>query len=58
MDERLIRFLKIYIPNTGKTVYEGSHADIALALSSSREVIRDCSKPWNTIKRLCYRATK
>jgi CRP/FNR family transcriptional regulator len=39
MDERLIRFLKNIYTNTGKTVYEGSHADIALALSSSREVI-------------------
>lgn len=39
MDERLIRFFKNIKASTGKTVYDGSHADIALALSSSREVI-------------------
>lgn len=39
MDERLILFFKNYYTNTKKTLYTGTHADIALSLNSSREVI-------------------
>ena len=39
MDERLERFFTDRYQNTKKTVYTGSHQDIASSLSTSREVI-------------------
>jgi CRP/FNR family transcriptional regulator len=39
MDERLEKFFTDRHKNTGSTVFEGSHQEIALALNSSREVI-------------------
>jgi CRP/FNR family transcriptional regulator len=39
MDERLIRFFKTIYESSSKTIYEGSHSDIAQSLNSSREVI-------------------
>ncbi len=39
MDERLIDYFKNYHKTTGKTLYKGTHEEIARALTSSREVI-------------------
>lgn len=39
MDERLIRYFKNIYKTTNKTIFEGSHSDIAQALSTSREVV-------------------
>jgi CRP/FNR family transcriptional regulator len=39
LDERLVRFFIDRHKSTGKTVFEGSHQDIALQLNTSREVI-------------------
>jgi len=39
LDERLIRFFDERFKSTGKTVFQGTHLDIALQLNSSREVI-------------------
>ncbi|MFN8241842.1 MAG: Crp/Fnr family transcriptional regulator [Bacteroidales bacterium] len=39
LDERLVRFFSDRFRSTGKTVYEGTHLDIAIQLNSSREVI-------------------
>lgn len=39
MDERLERFFKDRFNNTGQTVFNGSHQDIASSLSTSREVV-------------------
>lgn len=39
MDERLIRFFMELYRSTGKTVFKGTHNDIALQLNTSREVV-------------------
>ena len=39
LDERLIRFFRERFRSTGKTVFTGTHQDIALQLNTSREVI-------------------
>jgi CRP/FNR family transcriptional regulator len=39
LDERLVRFFAERYKSTGRTVFEGSHQDIALQLNTSREVI-------------------
>lgn len=39
LDERLIRFFQDRYSSTGKTVFPGTHQDIALQLNTSREVI-------------------
>lgn len=39
LDERLIRFFEERYASTGKTVYKGTHQDIAIQLNTSREVI-------------------
>ncbi len=39
LDERLIRFFEERYRSTGKTVYNGTHQEIASGLNSSREVI-------------------
>jgi CRP/FNR family transcriptional regulator len=39
LDERLIRFFEDRYRSTGKTVFPGTHQDIALQLNTSREVI-------------------
>jgi len=39
LDERLIRFFEDRYKSTGKTVFHGTHLDIAIQLNTSREVI-------------------
>jgi len=39
LDERLIRFLEERFSSTGKTIFPGTHQDIAEQLNTSREVI-------------------
>jgi len=39
LDERLIRFFEDRFRSTGKTIFHGTHQEIALQLNSSREVI-------------------
>lgn len=39
MDERLVRYFKNMYKTSNKTIFEGSHSDIAQSLSTSREVI-------------------
>jgi CRP/FNR family transcriptional regulator len=39
LDERIIRFFEDRYRSTGKTVFNGTHQDIALQLNTSREVI-------------------
>lgn len=39
LDERLIRFFRERFRSTGKTVFSGTHQEIALQLNTSREVI-------------------
>jgi CRP/FNR family transcriptional regulator len=39
LDERLIRFFEDRYRSTGKTVFKGTHQDIALQLNTSREVL-------------------
>ncbi len=39
LDERLIRFFEERHKSTGKTVFQGTHQDIAIQLNTSREVI-------------------
>ena len=39
LDERLIRFFEDRYKSTGKTLFQGTHQDIAIQLNSSREVI-------------------
>jgi len=39
LDERLIRFFEDRYRSTGKTIFPGTHQDIALQLNTSREVI-------------------
>jgi CRP/FNR family transcriptional regulator len=39
LDERLIRFFEDRYKSTGKTIFPGTHQDIALQLNTSREVI-------------------
>lgn len=39
LDERLIRFFEDRFRSTGKTVFHGTHQDIAIQLNTSREVI-------------------
>jgi CRP/FNR family transcriptional regulator len=39
LDERLIRFFEDRFRSTGKTVFNGTHLEIALQLNTSREVI-------------------
>lgn len=39
MDERLEKFFTDRYQNTGATLFEGSHQDVAMALNTSREVI-------------------
>lgn len=39
LDERLIRFFEERYRSTGKTIFPGTHNDIALRLNTSREVI-------------------
>ncbi|HBH84052.1 MAG: hypothetical protein A2X04_13205 [Bacteroidetes bacterium GWF2_41_9] len=39
LDERLIRFFEERFSSTGKTVFPGTHQDIAMQLNTSREVI-------------------
>ncbi len=39
LDERLIRFFEERYKSTGKTLFTGTHQDIAIQLNSSREVI-------------------
>jgi CRP/FNR family transcriptional regulator len=39
LDERLLRFFADRYRSTGKTVFNGTHQDIALQLNTSREVI-------------------
>jgi CRP/FNR family transcriptional regulator len=39
LDERLIRFFKDRFRSTAKTIYPGTHQDIALQLNTSREVV-------------------
>lgn len=39
LDDRLIRFFEERYKSTGKTVFPGTHQDIALQLNTSREVI-------------------
>jgi CRP/FNR family transcriptional regulator len=39
LDERLIRFFEDRYRSTGKTVFPGTHQDIALQLNTSREVV-------------------
>jgi CRP/FNR family transcriptional regulator len=39
LDERLIRFFEERFSSTGKTVYPGTHQDIAEQLNTSREVV-------------------
>ncbi|MGB4292882.1 MAG: Crp/Fnr family transcriptional regulator [Bacteroidales bacterium] len=39
MDERLIRFFLELYRSTGKTVFKGTHNDIAIQLNTSREVV-------------------
>lgn len=39
LDERLIRFFDERYKSTGKTIFPGTHQDIALQLNTSREVI-------------------
>jgi CRP/FNR family transcriptional regulator len=39
LDERLVRFFKERFKSTGKTVFTGTHLDIAILLNTSREVI-------------------
>ncbi len=39
LDERLVRFFEERYRSTGKTIYPGTHQEIALQLNSSREVI-------------------
>jgi len=39
LDERLIRFFQERYRSTGKTVFSGTHHDIAIQLNTSREII-------------------
>ena len=39
LDERLVRFFRERYESTGRTLFEGTHQDIALQLNTSREVI-------------------
>lgn len=39
LDERLVRFFEIRYRSTGKTIFRGTHQEIASLLNSSREVI-------------------
>ena len=39
LDERLIRFFEERYSSTGKTVFSGTHYDIAIQLNTSREII-------------------
>lgn len=39
LDERLVRFFEDRFKSTGKTLFHGTHQDIAIQLNSSREVI-------------------
>jgi len=39
LDERLVRFFEDRYRSTGKTIFNGTHLDIALQLNTSREVI-------------------
>lgn len=39
LDERLIRFFEDRFASTGKTIFPGTHLDIALQLNTSREVV-------------------
>jgi len=39
LDERLVRFFEERFRSTGKTLFEGTHQDIATQLNTSREVI-------------------
>jgi CRP/FNR family transcriptional regulator len=39
LDDRLVRFFQDRYKSTGRTVFNGTHQDIALQLNSSREVI-------------------
>ncbi len=39
LDERLVRFFEDRFRSTGKTLFRGTHQDIALQLNTSREVI-------------------
>jgi CRP/FNR family transcriptional regulator len=39
LDERILRFFEERFKSTGKTVFDGTHQDIAIQLNSSREVI-------------------
>ncbi len=39
LDERLIRFFEERFRSTGKTLYTGTHQEIALQLNTSREVV-------------------
>jgi CRP/FNR family transcriptional regulator len=39
LDERLVRFFRDRFSSTGKTIFTGTHQDIALQLNTSREVV-------------------
>jgi CRP/FNR family transcriptional regulator len=39
LDERMIRFFEERYRSTGKTIFSGTHLDIALQLNTSREVV-------------------
>jgi CRP/FNR family transcriptional regulator len=39
LDERLVRFFEERFKSTGKTIFNGTHQDIALQLNTSREVV-------------------
>jgi len=39
LDERLIRFFEDRYKSTGKTIFSGTHQDIAMQLNTSREVV-------------------
>jgi CRP/FNR family transcriptional regulator len=39
LDDRLVRFFKDRYKSTGRTIFDGTHQDIALQLNTSREVV-------------------
>jgi CRP/FNR family transcriptional regulator len=39
LDYRLVRFFKDRYKSTGRTIFDGTHQDIALQLNTSREVV-------------------
>jgi CRP/FNR family transcriptional regulator len=52
LDDRIIRFFEDRYKSTGKTVFNGTHQDIAVQLNTSREVVSRLLR--NLEKKSCY----